>query len=48
MKMNINGGSLEITDNNETIVSDNIAKHINDNFKKPDDDKQTPLFTIKE
>ena len=37
MKLGINGGSMEITDNNETIVSLDIAKEIQDNCQNPDD-----------
>lgn len=37
MKLGINGGSMEITDNNETIVSSDIAKEIQDNCQNPDD-----------
>lgn len=39
MKLGINGGSMEITDNNETIVSSDIAKQIADNCQQPDDKK---------
>ena len=30
MKLNINGSTMEITDDNKTIVSSDIAKEIND------------------
>ena len=48
MKLGINGGSMEITDNNETIVSSDIAKQIKDNCQKPDDKKdwETPDLKI--
>ena len=48
MKLGINGGSMEITDNNETIVSSDIAKQIKDNYQKPDnkEDWKTPELKI--
>ena len=48
MKLGINGGSMEITDNNETIVSSDIAKQIKDNCQKHDDkeDWKTPDLKI--
>ena len=48
MKLGINGGSMEITDNNETIVSSDIAKQIKDNCQKPDnkEDWETPKLKI--
>ncbi len=36
MSMNIDGEYFEITDNNESIVSENIARKIRDNFIPPD------------
>lgn len=48
MKLGINGGSMEITDNNETIVSSDIAKQIKDNCQKPDgkEDWKTPDLKV--
>ena len=51
MKLNINGGSMEITDDNQTLVSQNIANEINNNLKKPDlkdKDEFSPVLTIKD
>lgn len=39
MKLGIENGSMEITDDNKTIVSSNIAKEIQDNTIKPDNKK---------
>lgn len=39
MKLGIEGGNMEITDDNKTIVSSDIAKEINDNVIQPDDKK---------
>lgn len=36
MKLNINGSTMEITDDNKTIVSSDIAKEINDNYMVSD------------
>lgn len=50
MKLGINGGSMEITDDNQTIVSSDIAKEIVDNCENPDDKKdwKQPDITIKD
>lgn len=50
MKLAINGSSMEITDDNQTIVSSDIAKHIEDNFESPDDkkDSKKPELVIKD
>lgn len=50
MKLGINGGSMTINDDNTTEVSSDIAKHINDNFEKPDgaDDSKKPDLTLKD
>lgn len=47
MKLGINGGSMEITDNNQTIVSDNIAKEINDKYELSDNKKEKPELVVK-
>ena len=51
MKLGIlGGGSMEITDDNETIVSADIMKEVNDNFEKPDGakDSKKPNMTLKD
>lgn len=50
MKLGINGGNMEITDGNQTIVSQNIAKEITDNFKQPDNKKdlKQPELVVKD
>jgi len=50
MKLGIAGGNMEITDDNKTIVSANIAQEIEDNCEKPDDKKdwQKPDLTVKD
>jgi hypothetical protein len=50
MKLGIAGGNMEITDDNKTIVSANIAQEIEDNAEKPDNKKdwQKPELTIKD
>jgi hypothetical protein len=51
MKLGINGGSMEITDDNKTIVSGNIAQEIKDGSEeKPDGKKDwtTPELVIKD
>lgn len=50
MKLGINGGSMEITDDNQTIVSADIAKEIQDNCEKPDDKKEwkQPELVVKD
>ena len=51
MKLGINGGGLmEITDDNQTIVSSDIAKEIQDNCEKPDDKKdwKSPELVVKD
>lgn len=51
MKLGINGSSsMEITDDNQTIVSADIAKEINDNIEKPDDKKdwKAPELVVKD
>ena len=52
MDMRINGGTFKITDDNESVVSGNVAKEINDNYEKPDnksaDDGNKPKLTIKD
>ena len=47
MKLGINGGSMEITDNNETIVSSDIAKEIQDNCQNPDDKQDWKVPELK-
>lgn len=39
MKLAINGGNMEITDDNQTVVSSSIAKEIEDNIMDTDDKK---------
>ena len=50
MKLGIEGGNMEITDDNQTIVSTDIAKEIQDNIIKPDNKKdwETPVMQIKD
>ena len=50
MKLGIEGGNMEITDDNQTIVSADIAKEIQDNTIKPDNKKdcEAPAMQIKE
>lgn len=51
MKLDIHGGNMEITDDNKTIVSANIAQEIKDNSEeKPDGKKdwQAPELVIKD
>ena len=47
MRLGINGGSMEITDNNQTIVSDSIAKEINDKYELSDNKKEKPELVVK-
>ena len=50
MKLGINGGSMEITDDNKTIVSTDIAKEIQDNCERPDNKKdwKQPELIVKD
>ena len=50
MKLGIEDGSMEITDDNQTIVSADIAKEIQDNTIKPDNKKnwEAPAIQIKD
>lgn len=51
MKLGINGtSSMEITDDNKTIVSADIAKEVQDNCEKPDNKKDwnKPEMTVKD
>lgn len=50
MKLGINGGSMEITDDNQTIVSADIAKEIQDNYEQPDNkkDSKKPELVVKD
>lgn len=50
MKLGIEGGCMEITDDNRTIVSSDIAQEIKDKYEKPDDkkDSKQPELTIKD
>ena len=50
MKLGIEGGNMEITDDNQTIVSADIAKEIQDNIIKPDNKKdwEVPVMQIKD
>ena len=50
MKLGIEGGNMEITDDNQTIVSADIAKEIQDNTIKPDNKKdwEIPAMQIKD
>lgn len=44
------GGSMVITDNNETVVSKEIMDQINKEYQKPDgaDDSKKPEMTLKD
>lgn len=50
MKLGLASGSMEITDDNRTIVSSDIAIQINDNYKKSDDKKdwEKPELELKD
>lgn len=50
MKLGISGGSMEITDDNQTIVSADIAKEIKDNYQQSDDKKdcKQPELVVKD
>ena len=48
MKLGINGGNMEITDSNQTIVSSNIAKEIQDNYELSDNKKEIPELVVKD
>jgi hypothetical protein len=50
MKLGISGGCMEITDDNKTVVSANIAKEIKDNCEQPDDKKdwKQPELVVKD
>lgn len=50
MKLGIAGHHMEITDDNQTIVSPDIAKEIQDNYEQPDDkkDSKQPELVIKD
>lgn len=50
MKLGIEGGSMEITDDNKTIVSEDIAKQIKDRCQQPDNKKDwtEPELVVKD
>ena len=50
MKLGIEGGNMEITDDNQTIVSADIAKEIQDKTIRPDnkDNWESPSLQIKD
>ena len=50
MKFAIIGGNMEITDNNQTIVSSNIAQEIKNNYQQSDDKKDCcqPELVVKD
>ena len=48
MKLSINGGNMEITDDNKTIVSADIAREIHDNYEQSDDKKDKPDLVVKD
>lgn len=50
MKLGLASGSMEITDDNKTIVSSDIAKEINDKYEVSDDKKdwQKPEIEVKD
>lgn len=50
MDLRINNGNMRITDDNQTIVSSNIAEEINDNYKteSKDTDNKVPNLVIKD
>ena len=48
MRLGINGGSMEITDDNRTIVSSDIAKEIKDNYEQSDNKKDNPELVVKD
>ena len=48
MKLGIASGSMEITDDNKTIVSSDIAKEINDSYEQSDNGQKKPELQIKD
>lgn len=44
------GGSMVITDSNETVVSHDIMEQVNKKYEKPDgaDDSKKPEMTLKD
>ena len=50
MKLGINGSSMEITDDNKTIVSSDIAKEIQDNCEQHNKKKdwKQPELVVKD
>lgn len=48
MKLGIASGSMEITDDNKTIVSSDIAKEINDSYEQSDNTSKKPELQIKD
>lgn len=51
MRLGINnGGSMTITDSNETVVSKDMMEQINKDFEKPDgaDDSKRPEMILKD
>ena len=48
MKLGIIGSSMEITDDNQTIVSADIAREIHDNYEQSDDKKEKPELVVKD
>jgi hypothetical protein len=49
MKLGISNGSMEITDDNKTIVSSDIAKEIQDNYEQSDKkDCKKPDIVVKD
>ena len=48
MKLGIATGSMEITDDNKTIVSSDIAKEINDSCEESDNGRKKPELQIKD
>ena len=49
MKLGIIGGTMEITDDNTTVVSSSIAKEIQDNYEQSDKkDCKKPDLVVKD
>lgn len=48
MDMAINGGRMTITDDNKTVVSQNVADQIEQNMEVSDSGKKKPELTIED
>lgn len=48
MKLDIAGGSMEITDDNKTIVTKDVAKEIEDGIREVKENTKNPDIIIKD